>query len=405
MLCYYYPPIASVGAIRSVEFAAALRDLGWDITVLTVEQTKDRWAPLGAESPSGIKIVRTPEWDLFGLSNFMHGVFSKAAGIFGHELKMNYVREFFCIPDCQIAWRKLHAACTLAQKADAVYVSCSPFSSAVSACKLKQWLDLPIIIDFRDAWSLNPHLKRSPRHQKRVESLEHSVIEDCSKLILNTEGAKRQYSAKYPGYKDKFIVIPNGFDKIIPAHSEAKDKLFRIMHFGAFYGERSPRTLLDVLAEMDRNDIEFVQAGGAVPEHDKYHNKVRIKVFDNLPRDQALKLMSSASLLFLNWGWVDDYTAIAAKTYEYLATALPILAELPPGDNVELVKKYCPRPYCVMPGDKDGIKKALLAELACRHDAPAAINEEFRQKYDRRALALQLSKVLEHEILLSREIG
>ena len=51
-------------------------------------------------------------------------------------------------------------------------------------------------------------------------------------------------------------------------------------------------------------------------------------------REEALKLMQQASLLYLKQA-VSDGIAVAAKTYEYLATGLPVLAETIP--DFELV--------------------------------------------------------------------
>src|SRR5207247_8283357 len=122
------------------------------------------------------------------------------------------------------------------------------------------------------------------------------------------------------------------------------------MHVGSFYASRTPDALLECLGEMGRDDIVFVQVGGSFDSYERFKQAVKIKIVPPLPREAALELMREASLLYLKQGWepgVSEYIAVGAKTYEYLATGLPILAEAPPGDNVELVRKYASARYVV----------------------------------------------------------
>ena len=58
-----FPPLKTIGRIRTVKFAEHLRSLGWDTVVLTVaangnEPNYD--AALEAEVPDGIEVVRVP---------------------------------------------------------------------------------------------------------------------------------------------------------------------------------------------------------------------------------------------------------------------------------------------------------------------------------------------------------
>ena len=78
----------------------------------------------------------------------------------------------------------------------------------------------------------------------------------------------------------------------------------------------------------------------------------------------ALAMMRTASLLYVRQGWepgVTDYIAVAAKTYEYLATGLPILAHCPPGDNVEIIRRYAANSYIVTSPEGRELEGALRA--------------------------------------------
>ena len=87
--------------------------------------------------------------------------------------------------------------------------------------------------------------------------------------------------------------------------------------------------------------------------------------------------------------------AVAAKTYEYLATGLPVLAELPPGDNAEIVQKYASTGYVVTSGKRADLCKAVEKAYEARSRTRAAILPQFVEKFSRRALTRELSALFD----------
>jgi len=307
-------------------------------------------------------------------------------------------RELLCLPDAQIAWQTTLTGSRLARSCDAVYASCSPFSSALSACLIKKVTGRPVVVDFRDPWSLNTHHRDTVTRRRAIERLERFVIEKADRVILNTEGASRLYEAKYPQAATRFTVIPNGYDAldVAPPRAEPSDGRVTIMHVGHFYGLRQPDRLLAALAELNDPSIEFVQVGSEFPSLREYSDRVRIRVVPSVPRAEALKLMKSASILYLVQGWVEGErdVAVAAKTYEYLATGLPILADCPPGDNAEMVKQFAAHAYVVTSGQRDDILGALRRIVSDRGGGPPSVKPEFAELFDRNRLATLLGREL-----------
>jgi len=395
MICYYFPPIVTSGVARSLEFAKLLPQFGWEPLVLTVKHSKDRWveASLGGD-PKGIRVERTLEWNLAGLADFLHGCCCRVARLFGKSLTHNLFREYLCIPDSQIAWFSTLPARRSARECDLIYVSCSPFSSSVSAAIVKRLTGRPLVVDFRDAWSLNPHTHLRPLHRAIISRFESFVLSACDALIVNTNGAARLYATAYPEHREKIVTIPNGYDVLTPVDRRAIEGDFQIMHVGTFYGSRNPDALLECLAEMGRDDIVFVQIGGSFQSYEHFKERVRIKIVPPLPRERALELMREASLLYLKQGWepgMSEYIAVGAKTYEYLATGLPILAEVPPGDNAELVRKYASAGYVVTSNTCADLRHAVERAYDARSRASVAIHPEFLKKFSRRELTRQLA--------------
>jgi glycosyltransferase involved in cell wall biosynthesis len=401
MLCYLYPPLLTSGVNRSVGFAEHLRQLGYEPTVLTVREPRERWAARGEHAPASVPVVRSYEWNLDACVEAAQGVLSRAAALVGHDLRANYVRDRLCIPDSHIAWFSTLPGLGLARGADVIYVSCSPFSSALSGVWLRRLTGRPLVVDFRDAWSLNPHNHPPGIHSAIVRRLERLVIGSSDAVILNTPGAKRLYVRAYPEHADRFHMIPNGYDELpAPAPTPASDRLV-LLHVGSFYGTRTPDRLLQCLSDIGAGDVAFWHVGPPHPSFDAWRDRVRIRTLPAVPHAEVLSLLRQASLLYLKQGTepgVSDYIAVAAKTYEYLTTGLPILAECPEGDNAELVRHYCRHPFVVTDPSIAALKAHLSAALElCRRQRPQmqAPPPEFVERFSRRRLAQDLAAVLE----------
>lgn len=400
MVCYYYPPIRAVGAQRSVAFSSLLQKFGWDVTVLTVRDSKDPWTRnRGAEIPAGVRVERALEINLSSVVDFLHAGLCRVWRLFGKELQTNYFREWLCIPDPQIAWLCHYKLLRLCGDHDLIYVSCSPFSAAVTASLIKRLKGLKgasLFLDFRDPWTLNPHLRHSRFHNRVSRTLERFAIRTADGVILTTEGTRALYERHFPEYRHKFHVIPNGYD-IQNRADTVTISPFRIIYVGNFYGTRSARSLLRALAELDLPDTEFVVVGGAVPEYEEFKDRVRIRQIPSVEHGEALAWMRRASLLYLKQGWesgISDYVAVAAKTYEYLCTGLPILADLPPGDNLELIQHFAQRCYIVVePDSTSRLKEVVQTAYDERYSFSVSVSEEFLHEYNRENLASTLAAV------------
>src|SRR5205085_9885662 len=100
----------------------------------------------------------------------------------------------------------------------------------------------------------------------------------------------------------------------------------------------------------------------------------------------------------LKQGFQGDTTAniaVAAKTYEYLATGLPILADCPEGDNAEMVRQYCAYPYVVTSQNREDLKAAVLNAYAAAATMVPRVTPEFEKRFNRRALTGRLAAVLD----------
>ncbi len=397
MLCYHFPPVSTAGTQRNVAFAKLLPRFGWEPIVLTVKTSKNRFERSGEPVPADIETVRSYEWDLHACLVIATGILNRVCDLLRVDRRSGFFFQW-CLPDAQIAWLTTIPGALISRRYSRIYASCSPFSAAISACLIKKITGKPVIIDFRDAWALNPHSNVGERQRRLLARLEGWVVRTCDALILNTPGAERLYRLKYPAHASKMSCIPNGFDALnVPARVGAQEKL-TIMHVGDFYRSRSPNRLLEALATIGNRDIEFVQVGPVFDSYEQYKDKVSIRIIDRVPHAVALTLMQSASLLYLCQGrevGVRDYIAVASKTYEYLATGLPVLADCPDGDNADLVRRYASRSWVITSEAAGQIETAVREAYDDRGRLGAEVTPSFVEAFSRERLSSRLAAVFD----------
>lgn len=396
MLCYYYPPISAAGTHRSVGFVRWLRHFGWSPVVLTVDKSRIPWEPCTEQAPPDVEVVRSFEWDLQRVLVVLTGLWNRIRGLLRLPRRPSPFYAW-CLPDPQIAWLSTWRGALLARTCDCVYVSCSPFSSALSGCLIKLLTGTPLVLDFRDAWAPNPHVSHRPVRTWVLTRLEKWVVGTCDTLILNTPGAQRLYSQKYPTHAHKMTCVPNGFDELnLPTHDRRSDR-FVIMHVGDFYRARKPDRLLDALLAIGNPRIEFVQVGPVFDSYPQYRDRLSIRIIDRVPHAEAMALMRSASMLYLCQGWeggLRSDVAVASKTYEYLATGIPILADCPPGDNADIIRRYAMRAWVPPSPSLEHLEKAVAEAYDSRERHRPEVSPAFVETFNRQRLTAELAAVL-----------
>ncbi len=344
---------------------------------------------------SEIEVVRTRGLDLEkaadiagAISNMVHRLFQ------GCDQAYNPVREHLFFPDTQIGHLptlfKNASALIQERKIEYVYVSCSPFSFAFLIPWLKKkFPNIKAILDFRDAWQFNPHSNRSKGHQVRVAKAEKTVLQHVDLFVANTPGMAKLYSHTYPDLN--ISTIPNGYD--FSNCKKNKSKKFVIMHTGNFYKSRTPECLLNAL-ETINEPMEFWQVGSTL-DYRIDNPKITFRQYKTVARNEVLDMLQKSSLLYLkqaNEGPDVTHIAVAAKTYEYLASGVPILADVPEGDNSELIRNYGNDSYLCTRNEPGEIATSISAAHAIwsRNKCNYKIDENFLRDFSRKKLAEQL---------------
>lgn len=225
---------------------------------------------------------------------------------------------------------------------DAIAVSVDPWSALITASVVSRRFNLPLIVDFRDPWTLHSGKSklRPPLTLAIMRRFERRLFARAARVILNTESCEQAYRARdghlWPA--DRVTHIRNSFDSSMfgewaPPRS-LDGRAFELIYFGNFRKFVRPDALFAGIAT-------FVQQRGLSPEQFKlvlvggidayaYEAAQRLSIMpwiDPRPKVSFLdgfEVLQGADALALVDGGCP--LVIAGKLYDYLGAGRPILS-------------------------------------------------------------------------------
>lgn len=268
--------------------------------------------------------------------------------------------------------------------AEAVLVSAGPFSAVPVGIHVKRALGLPLVLDFRDPWGLHESGRGDLEHTSErvrralVRQVERRFLAEASHIILNTRRALAAYINQYPEIEGKASFIRNHFDMGLYADpgprppSEEPPARFTILHIGTL---RVETTIDDIAAAMraliEREGVHpseiVLRQIGRITDHERRQvEELGISAsFEALPavpqRDVLREIRRAHVLLSMVHPRVD--LRIAAKTYDYVASGMPIISITSNPEVDELLAGRSDNTR-VLPGDIAGLTEALSKRIA-----------------------------------------
>jgi hypothetical protein len=406
MIAFHYPPSnTSSGGLRPLKFGKYLGEFGWDSSVLTVpvhcHESTD--PALLRQIPPGVTVHRA------------FCVDAKATfSIRGRH------PGFVVVPDRYVSWLPFAVRRALRivreENVDALF-STSPIPTAhLIALVVKRLTKLPWVADFRDPWVETEGSEvYGPLRQSVERRLERQVVLKCDKLLVTTREFGQDLGARYgTSIGKKICAVYNGYDEddfsaLTPADNDLG--AFTIVHAGLLHpGYRNPIPLLQAVRQcLDRATlphtvrISFVGAGEYVTTASfaqrvaDLHLQEVVHIVQRVPYQQALALLTRASVLLLLQGGDDTRTLIPAKAFEYLRTGRLIVA-LAPADSAtaRLVREFSGG-FVAEPTDSEEIARQLAAASTAWLRG-SRVNDRTREgltRYSRREAAAQLARILQ----------
>jgi len=418
IVTYYWPPSGGVAVMRWLKFCKYLPSEGIQPIV---------YAPSNADYPTtdpllnqqvskDITVLRRPilepnSWfkKLTGKkdTNFGNQVFEDKGSWFKRQALKLRSNRF--IPDSRMLWIKpsIRFLSNYIQEneIDVLITNGTPHSCHVIGLELKKkFPNLPWLADFRDPWleiDYFHELDLSARALTKHKKLEHSVVSSADAITTVSPSWGKLFEEK--GAK-KVGVITNGYDPVDfeGIAEDTKPDTICIRHLGTLDESRNPQILWEVLTELaeansdlsEQLSIELIGhvAQSIIERVQKL--PVNIKVVPPIAHAEALKRMSSSSmLLLLNNATGSNRGRIPAKLFEYAAAKSPILYIGPKeNDAAELIQQ---QQLGQVFGWTD--KKALRQYIQdiLENGAPAGLEQKNLQTFTRPYQAKQMTKMIQ----------
>lgn len=449
MLCCAFPPIGGSGVQRSTKFVKYLPQFGWQPYVVTAtysERSEEKFDDtLLQDIPKTIFVQRVRPNRLPSLVTMTERLFSIISNRFlrrinrkchsfiwrtikrlhaGVKWRLGLVDLFIrSTPDSHTFWavRSILPCLYLIKKyrIDLIYTTSWPFSSHLAGVLLKLLTNRPLVVDFRDPWSLDPNYRNDFRKPIN-RALEKIVLKRADRVIsVNEFIVSDLYHLSKGKSRDKFIVIPNGFDPddFVKVHNNPRDNRndsISIYHIGKPFRRNTIPFFkaMELLLKRYPSLINklFVHFVGGIPpglpsEDLEYLKlspiKKQAKIEQRVSHSIAIQFMSNADILLLFvWEGNDGAKCHRGKLFEYMYSNVPILALAPEGVASKAIQETGTG-VTLSPSDIDGIAD-ILRQIVTDYEGFKRKyfhpKDEEIAKFDRRKLTQRLAEVFDNLI-------
>ena len=414
VIAYYYPPLGLSGVQRTLKFTKYMKRYGWEPTVITTGKIAyfayDESLLKEAED-AGLNIVRT---EAFNPNSVLKKGIVKMPSTWIMKLFSRISKTLF-IPDNKIFWSGKAAKTAkklLAQnKFDAIFVSVPPFSSITKMLKLKEQFNIPLFVDYRDAWLTNQfRFYPTPIHRYLHKKLEDKTLRIVDRTIVVNRAVKEDLLNEYKflSFNDVDIFThgfdPEDFEKVKPLPKE-HDKMI-LTYSGIFYEDITPKYILKAFKKITlenpdiASNIELHFIGHFKKENRKIVKKLKLESFVKelgyLTHIETVRRIISSDILWLmlpNDSKMHNVTP--GKLFEYFGTKKPILGCLPEGVSKKALQEYGAG-FFTKPDDINGIKNEILNiyNLYVKNNLPKP-NLDYVQNHNRITMTEKLTKIFQ----------
>ena len=351
----YFAPMAVIGAKRALNLSRHLPRYGWRPVILASEATRERVdLELNHLIGQDAVISRTyrrprPGQVLPPSKDVSHALppqqvkqpsLSLLERITGWQTRYlsPFDREWVEVKHATregIRLGRLH-------QVEAVSVSVDPWSALMTASRVSQALKVPLVVDFRDPWSLHSGKSklRPPPTLSFMKWYERKIFARAAKVILNTSSCEQAYRDRdgqlFP--TDRFTFIRNAFDAsmfgVWQPPRPLQDRPFELTYFGQFRKFVRPDALFAGLAHListrtlTPEQFRLVMISPLDGYGKEAAQRFQIEAFiDERPSvsfSESFTTLQQADALALVDGGCP--LVIAGKLYDYLCAGRPILS-------------------------------------------------------------------------------
>lgn len=360
IVTWYFPPVNTIGAVRTGKFARFLAERGHEVGVVAGRnwghpETMPLDVPLERLAYAGAL-------DLHGLPSFALRLLARgrrAAGpptpaarprdpdpqpsVIPSVIPMSHLRQLYrhltTLPDGAIGWLPgaYRAAIRLCRgwRPDLIFASGPPFTAHLVARAASARLGIPWVGELRDRWADDPYETFPPWRHRADQTLERHILGSALGLVTVSEPWAEFYRRKYG---KPLAMILNGYDPAdfdAPAAEEPADPAAAMVigYAGSIYpGKRDPTPLFQALRQMGAaaEEIRIVFCGTdpalVLPLAERAGVASRVEVRPPVPYHQSLAFQRQCDILLLmQWNDPREQGSCPGKLFEYLASLRPVL--------------------------------------------------------------------------------
>jgi hypothetical protein len=407
IISHYFPPQGGGGVQRWVKFIKYLSQLDWKFSVITapIIASLPLDHSLQKDLPQNVNVYRVP--DIRDIS-----FFSKISDRIPRGYIQRWTSSFFNITDSRSVWNehvRLKIESVLnSRRIDLLVFSIPPYSLAQLAAFYARSQSVPVLLDFRDPWTLNPYkIYPTVFHRMIDRYREKKSVSDISLISSAYRSVLTDFSNRIPDFSDKYSVhIPNGYDeddfKDLVKDKPGTDNVFRIGFSGSFYSHlNQPQPLFHAIKRLKTKGylVELHHFGNSVYDVERIARQIGIAdayTFHGYKehREALTQLMQmDANCIILDQRQNNADKTVGGKFYEYLRMGKPILAIVPgTGEAAEIIKQTESGLICNRePEMIAGAIESLLNQT---------VKFSFRKikQYSRKELTVRLNEFLEKHI-------
>lgn len=425
-ITYYWPPSGGPGVQRSLKFIKYLPDFNIHPIIITVDEKFASYPIIQSdfvnEVPENIKVIKTKSFEPLNLykklskkGEIPYSGFVNESDIGFFQKISRFIRGNFFIPDARKGWNKyaFKAAMKiiLKEKIDLIFISTPPQSTQLLGLKIKKETGIPMIADFRDAWTdmyYNKMLYQMGFAKRKDKRFEKKVLENADAVLTTSDSTKNLFLIKSDKIKsDKFFVIPNGFDDDDFDYnvSQTTDE-FVITYTGAItesYGIDSFITAFKNIVEKHSNIKIKLRFIGVIS--DSLKNKFSelglnaFLEFENyIPHKESIKsLLKSTALLLAIPNIENNKGIIPGKLFEYLASKKPIICIGKENCDVAKIINECKAGKVFDYSKVNEVEKYISELISKWNQNPNLDNQDnFYLKFSRKKQAETLSCIIKN---------
>lgn len=329
LLAPFLPPYDNGGVHRPLSWIQYAQESGWTVSVLTRPFT-------GAPSPLGLYLQT-------GLPNIEIGYVS--------ELDITPSWSYFPRTDGSFlaALGSISVGAQILNRGgfSAIAATGPSFDLFVTAFYLSRMFALPLMLDYRDEWTENPHRMVTVGNADRF--WEKRCLQAASIVTFTTKAMLEHHQGIFPVLRRKGAVLRNGWepaDRTQTPSPAPKSKRMRLLFAGTMGDATLPgdflRALSVVLTENPewRERIEVYVVGTRVPKAAEQLASFPfpdvLTIDGNRPKDEVAALIEDSDVMLLfTPPAMDRY--IPGKLYDYIGSGNAVLVYGHAGEAAQIV--------------------------------------------------------------------